>query len=89
MYILGGVVAILLAAVIYGAAYTLYHRQTSPQWARGQLFASVASLLMVGLGPVGAGFIVLGLSEPITPASWAGIACLVAVPLLLWQVRRG
>ena len=47
MYIFEGVALLLAAVVLYAWAYGMHHRPVSPGWAKGQLFASVVSLILV------------------------------------------
>ena len=89
MHLLEGVVAILLGIGLYGWAYSMNHSATAPQWARGQLFASAATLALVCIAPLGAGLVTLGLGEPLTTAGWIGLAGLALAPLGLWRVLRG
>ena len=88
MYLFEGVVAILGATVLYGWAYGLTHGPHAPGWARSQLFASVVSLVLVCIVPIGAGLVALGLSEPFGPVSWAGLGLLALAPVLLWLRMR-
>ncbi|WGW05052.1 hypothetical protein [Tropicibacter oceani] len=63
-------------------------RAAAPGWAKNQMFASTVSLALVGLAPLGVGLVALGLTEPMTLASYAGIAGIVgAMGLLWWEVR--
>lgn len=88
MFLMEGAVAILLSAVVYGWAYRYNRSPAAPGWARGQLFASVVSLVLVCSVPLGAGLIALGLSAPLTAMGWAGLALMLAAPLVLWGVLR-
>lgn len=89
MYLLEGVIAILAAIGLYGWAYAYNHRPDAPLWARGQFFASVMSLILVCITPIGAGLVAKGFEEPMTTLSWAGVALLAIVPVGLWRVLRG
>ncbi|MFZ5963319.1 hypothetical protein ACOXXX_10235 [Thalassococcus sp. BH17M4-6] len=85
MHLLEGVAAILVSVCIYAWAYGKHHGPGAPGWAKGQLFASLISVLLVALFPVGAGFVALGLTEAMTPASWAGLVALAVLPVAIWK----
>lgn len=89
MYIFEGVALLLAAVVLYAWAYGMHHRPVSPGWAKGQLFASVISMILVTLAPLGAGLIVVGLMQPLDSLQIAGLAILVASPFALkYMLRR-
>lgn len=89
MHILEGVAALLAAIGLYVWANALHHRETAPTWARRQVFASGVGLVLVCLAPFGAGLVTYGLGEPMTPASWVGLAGLGLAPVVLWTGMRG
>ena len=89
MHILEGVAVLFAAIVLYAWANALHHRETAPQWARRQVFASGVGLMLVCLAPAGAGLVTYGLAEPMTPASWVGVAGLAVAPVALWTGMRG
>ena len=83
MHLLEGVAAVLLSVCIYAWAYGKHHGPNAPGWAKGQLFASLVSLFLVAFFPLGTGFVALGLTEPMTPAGWAGLVALVGLVVAL------
>ncbi len=85
MYILEGAATLLAAIAVYLWAEGLHHRKTAPNWARGQLFASIVGLAMVALVPTAAGLLTYGLGQPMTQIGWLGIAALGLAPLMLWR----
>ena len=85
MHLLEGVAAVLLSVCIYAWAYGKHHGPNAPGWAKGQLFASLVSLFLVAFFPLGTGFVALGLTEPMTPAGWAGLVALVVMPFVIWK----
>ncbi|MGP6087347.1 hypothetical protein [Antarctobacter jejuensis] len=89
MFILEGVGALLAGLVLYLWAEALHHRETAPGWARRQIFVSAVGLVLVALVPAGAGLFTYGLEQPMTAASWIGLAGLAFVPVVLWAGRRG
>ncbi|MGR3496997.1 hypothetical protein [Citreimonas sp.] len=89
MYIFEGVALLLAAVVLYAWAYGMHHRPVSPGWAKGQLFASVVSLILVTLAPLGAGLIAIGLMQPLDTLQIVGLAILVVSPFALnYMLKR-
>lgn len=88
MYIFEGVGLLLVAVVLYAWAYALHNRPVSPAWARHQLFASVVSLILVTLAPLGAGLIAVGLMQPLDGVQIAGLALLALSPFVLRYAIR-
>lgn len=88
MYLLEGVIALFAATAFYTISAYLHHRPTSAPWLRGQLFASVVGMTLVGFVPLGVGLIAYGLGQPMTTASWVGVGGLALLPLALWPAAR-
>jgi drug/metabolite transporter (DMT)-like permease len=88
MYIFEGVGLLLAAVVVYAWAYAMHNRPVSPSWAKRQLFASVVSLILVTLAPLGAGLIVAGLMQPLDGVQVAGLALLAVSPFILRYAIR-
>lgn len=88
MFLLEGVLALYAAIAFYVFASHLHHRETSPPWLRGQLFAGVAGMLTVAIAPLGVGLLTYGLGEPMTGPSWVGLAGLALLPLAMIPLAR-
>ncbi|AAV93759.1 hypothetical protein SPO0441 [Ruegeria pomeroyi DSS-3] len=94
MQILVGIAGLSLAVLIYAWAYGRAHDPAAPAWARGQLFASVASLVATSLAPIGAGYLTAGLLWPDgLSLVWGLPVAIGAVPVVwvfsLRLLRRG
>ncbi|SMX40171.1 hypothetical protein [Maliponia aquimaris] len=88
MFLLEGVIALFAAFALYTLASFLHHRETSPAWLRGQLFASVVGMSLVAIVPAGVGLVTYGLGEPMTTASRIGLAGLALLPLAMVPLVR-
>ncbi|ASP18979.1 hypothetical protein ANTHELSMS3_00254 [Antarctobacter heliothermus] len=88
MYILEGAVVIVAAVALYVWARALHHRETAPNWARRQVFASAVGLVLVCVAPAGVGLLTYGLGQPMTRTSWIGVAGLAVAPAVLWRGTR-
>ncbi|SDC47714.1 hypothetical protein [Ruegeria marina] len=88
MQILVGVAGLSLAVLVYAWAYGLAHDPMGPKWAKGQLFASVASLVSTSLAPVGAGFLAAGLLWPDDLGITPGLAIGAAMVPTVWVLSR-
>lgn len=88
MIFAAGAAALLAAVLLYAWAARLHHRADAPDWARGQLFASVTGLVLVGLVPVGAGLLAYGYSPVHARPEIAVLAVLGLLAALVWP-RHG
>lgn len=88
MFLLEGVIVLFAAIAFYSFSAFLHHRPTSPAWLRGQLFASVVGMSLVGIIPAGVGLVTYGLGEPMTTASRIGLVGLALLPFALVPLVR-
>ena len=79
-----GVAAIAASVLLYAWAFGLSRDPRTPRWAHGQLFASTVSLVLVGLVPVGAGLVSMGLMGPDDMMDYAGLVEAVVLAAVLW-----
>lgn len=88
MQILVGIAGLSLAVLIYAWAYGRAHDPTAPTWARGQLFASVASLFATSLAPIGAGYLTAGILWPDGLSLVWGLPVTIGAVPVVWIVSR-
>ncbi|MCE8556102.1 hypothetical protein KBY29_17455 [Ruegeria pomeroyi] len=88
MQILVGIAGLSLAVLIYAWAYGRAHDPAAPAWARGQLFASAASLFATSLAPIGAGYLTAGILWPDGLSLVWGLPVAIGAVPLVWIVAR-
>ena len=86
MDILLGTAALSASVLGYAWALGLTRSATSPAWAHSQLFATTICLIIVGLAPLGIGYLAYGFGKPFDTLAWAGLGTLALSVPLLWLV---
>lgn len=79
-----GVAALAACVVLYAWALGLSRDPRTPAWAHAQQFASTVCLALVGIVPVGAGFVAAGLMGPDDMMDYAGMVEAVVLAAVLW-----